>query len=426
MGKLEETAEELYIYGLPLVVTEITHWGSDDQGLKHCRKFPDENNKRVVKLNTDTLYSLVWTQLARTPYIVHIPDIQERYYLFPVLDAYTNVFESIGTRTPERSAGDYLLILEGEEIPEGYENYQIIRSRDSLNSILLRIETRGKEDYELVNKLQDQFIVRPLYPEKVAPVPESSGIIPAEYVQKLSAKEFFELFAKLSAENPIREEVYVEKFRKFGYDREQGTLNWNELDEEHQKALEVGKASALKKIQEDRRKDENIYRSNHWAVITGGIGNYGEDYLRRATTALGGWGANLVQDSAYAVAYQDAEGELLTGGNTYLLHINKDEYPHAAVFWSITVYGEPDKFLVKNSINRFAVNSHDLDAGRFRKNEDGSLDVILSSEQPEEQNWLPIPEKGKNFSLALRIYWPDQDTLDGNWTAPYIRKLNRR
>ena len=162
MANLKEQAKALYLYGFPLVVTEATHWGSDDKGFHHLRTFPTDKVNKIVKLNNDTLYSTAWTQLAQTPYLVHIPKITERYYLFPILDAYTNVVESIGTRTPDRAEGDYILLYQDTPVPAGYESYRVIRLQDSLNAVLLRIETRGKADYPVVNRIQDSITIRPL------------------------------------------------------------------------------------------------------------------------------------------------------------------------------------------------------------------------------------------------------------------------
>ena len=113
MANLKEQVKALYLYGFPLVVTEATHWGADDKTFQHLRTFPTDKVNKIVKMNNDTLYSTAWTQLARTPYLVHIPKITERYYLFPILDAYTNVVESIGTRTPDRAEGGLYSAVSG-------------------------------------------------------------------------------------------------------------------------------------------------------------------------------------------------------------------------------------------------------------------------------------------------------------------------
>ena len=44
MSDLIKAAEELYLYGFPLIVTEATHRGSDDKGFVHLREFPTEKS----------------------------------------------------------------------------------------------------------------------------------------------------------------------------------------------------------------------------------------------------------------------------------------------------------------------------------------------------------------------------------------------
>ena len=249
MANLKEQAKALYLYGFPLVVTEATHWGADDKTFQHLRTFPTDKVNKIVKMNNDTLYSTAWTQLARTPYLVHIPKITERYYLFPILDAYTNVVESIGTRTPDRAEGDYILLYQDTPVPAGYESYRVIRLQDSLNAVLLRIETRGEADYPVVNQIQDSITIRPLYPERVRPVRQAPELSPAAYVETVSPKEFFTLFAALSAENPIRNEAYVQIFEQFGYDRTTGAFSWDDLTAEQQQALTEGSRLSFAEIQ---------------------------------------------------------------------------------------------------------------------------------------------------------------------------------
>jgi len=79
------------------------------------------------------------------------------------------------------------------------------------------------------------------------------------------------------------------------------------------------------------------------------------------------------------------------------------------------LFGE---FLVKNDLNRFALGDRD----DLQYNSDGSLDLFIQTQQPAQapmQNWLPIPAAGP-FSLTLRLYWPKQQVLDGNWRIPFV------
>ena len=60
----------------------------------------------------------------------------------------------------------------------------------------------------------------------------------------------------------------------------------------------------------------------------------------------------------------------------------------------------------------------------FALDDDGSVTIYLQHESPgpeKESNWLPAPDGP--FALALRIYWPGQDVLDGSWEPSTIRKV---
>ncbi|MEE3392559.1 MAG: DUF1214 domain-containing protein [Lachnospiraceae bacterium] len=419
---LSDKAEQIYIYAFPLVITEITRWGSKKNGLEHYRTFPDDRTSKVVKLNLDTLYSIAFTSLAKTPYILHIPKIEDRYYLFPVMDAYTNVVESIGTRTPEWADGDYILLYQDSPVPAGFENYRVIRLKDSLNSILLRIETRGKKDYKYINELQDRFSLKALYPEKLEEVPPSKGA-PALYIESLSPEDFFNLFHRLSVENPVRDGQIRSWIHEFGLDDEE--FSFENIDSSLRQALIDGALSGFKKVSTSWPAAENIINSNGWESRFTDIGRYGNNYLARASVSLHGWGANIPEDSAYATASADTSGDPFDSAKKYKIHFKKDGYPHAAVFWSMTLYGE--RYLAENRIGRYSFNTYDLEDGRLVKNDDGSLDIYISREEPEsakeKTNWLPAPLHEDTFSVSIRIYWPDEVTLQGRWEGPVINEI---
>ncbi len=83
----------------------------------------------------------------------------------------------------------------------------------------------------------------------------------------------------------------------------------------------------------------------------------------------------------------------------------------------MTAYNE-DEFLIENEINRYAVGSlKDLSY-----NDDGSLDIYIQATRPDEghfQNWLPTVQEGP-FGLTLRLYWPEDSVLNGEWIPPSV------
>ena len=66
---------------------------------RSLRTYPDASFREVTAPNADTLYSAAWLDLSREPYVLSIPDSKGRYYLMPMLDAWTNVFQAPGKRT---------------------------------------------------------------------------------------------------------------------------------------------------------------------------------------------------------------------------------------------------------------------------------------------------------------------------------------
>ena len=145
------------------------------------------------------------------------------------------------------------------------------------------------------------------------------------------------------------------------------------------------------------------------------IGDFGTEYTYRAMVALVGLGANTVDVAIYPKTAVDETGAALTGEKKYTLHFETLPPTLEGGFWSVTAYGEDD-FLIDNSIDRYCIN----DRSDFKLNADGTLDIILSKDAPEDtSNWLPVSDG--EFHLFMRIYVPDMTALD-SWQPPVIRE----
>jgi hypothetical protein len=53
--------------------------------------------------------------------VVHVPDSEDRYYMLPMLDMWTDVFANPGKRTTGTGAQDYLVTVDDDdgEVPPG-------------------------------------------------------------------------------------------------------------------------------------------------------------------------------------------------------------------------------------------------------------------------------------------------------------------
>ena len=56
-------------------------------------------------------------------------------------------------------------------------------------------------------------------------------------------------------------------------------------------------------------------------------------------------------------------------------------------------------------------------------NQDGSLNLYVKKHSPDkdkQDNWLPAPSG--RFNLMLRVYWPKESMLQGQWAPPPVEK----
>jgi hypothetical protein len=220
-ASLLETAIEAYVYGYPLVTMEVTRrvMTNVDKVQSHhapmgqfanLREYPTPAFKDVTAPNADTLYSAAWVDLSQGPWVLQVPDEHGRYYLMPILEAWTDVFADPGTRTTGTGAGEFVIIgpTWRGELPPGVEQLQ---PSTNLVWIVGRTYCTGTpEDYAAVHTIQDQYKLVPLsaYGKPYAPpagrVDRSVDMKtpPREQVERMDTISFFKLLAESMKRNP--------------------------------------------------------------------------------------------------------------------------------------------------------------------------------------------------------------------------------
>lgn len=123
--------------------------------------------------------------------------------------------------------GKYFLIQKGEKKPDGYDDYETITFRESLIGYLMRIETKGEDDYKNVHNIQDSIKLTPLYKEKLRKNEyKPENIDPVIYAKSLSDKEFYELYGRLLKDNPALDNQVYDILAFLDYDSDNGILNY--------------------------------------------------------------------------------------------------------------------------------------------------------------------------------------------------------
>lgn len=393
---------------------------------QHLRAFPPANFRDVVRPNFDTLYSVAWVDITKEPMIVSIPDTDGRYYLLPMLDMWTDVFAVPGKRTSGTQAQQYAVVNQGWQgkLPEGLEQ---IESPTSYFWILGRTQTNGVEDYPAVNKIQDGFKITPLsqWGKKVEPV---IAIIdstvdmktePLKQVNTMTADKYFSYGAELIKIHPphVTDWSTITRLKSIGIESGK-SFDFNNMSPAVQAGLQRAVVDGLKIMKDKLSTLARI--ENGWQMNTDTMGVYGNYYLKRAIVAMAGLGANQAEDAVYPLNIFDSNGKPMEGQNNYVLHFNKDELPPVDAFWSITMY-DAEGFQVANKLDRFAIGDRDA----LKYNSDGSLDLYIQHESPEDNkvsNWLPSPAQGV-LGLTMRLYAPKINVLNGLWNPPAVKQV---
>jgi hypothetical protein len=432
-----DIAVDAYTYFYPLLTMDITRKQSTNieagkeigkgpmNRFMNIQAYPPADFKVVVRANFDTLYSSGWLDLTKEPMVVSAPDTDGRYYLLPMLDMWTDVFASPGSRTTGTKAGDFLITPPGWSgtVPNGMSR---IAAPTPYVWIIGRTRTDGPTDYAAVHKIQAGYKITPLSRWGKEPVPVAVLIDPAvdmktppkTQVDSMPAAKYFTYAAELLKLHPphITDQPIVAQMKRIGIEPGK-SFDFDKLDPTVKKALENAPKSAQQLM---AAKVPTIARvANGWSMNTDTMGVYGNFYLKRAIVSQLGLGANLPEDAIYPLNLFDDMGKPLDGANKYTIHFDKGATPPVNAFWSITLY-DADGFQVGNVLNRFAVSSW----MPFKTNADGSLDLYFQNESPGkdmEANWLPAP-KGA-FNLTMRLYSPQPDALTGKWNPPAIKKM---
>jgi hypothetical protein len=147
------------------------------------------------------------------------------------------------------------------------------------------------------------------------------------------------------------------------------------------------------------------------------------DYALRALGAKAGLYGSSREEALYPLYLADAQGEALDGRRRrYLLRFDPGGLPPVNAFWSLTLYDLPGQRLVPNPLNRHAIGSRALRDLKF--DADGGLTIHIQAEPPgpeREVNWLPAPDGP--FMLSMRLYWPKEQVLRGEWKPPAVQRV---
>lgn len=402
---------DAYLIGYPLVTMERTRAALTAEGtgrvnaFTHAQYLPDATNGvGVVAPSRDTVYSSAWLDLSDGPLLIEQPDMGDRYWLMPVLDQWTNVVADPGTRTVGNDPHTFLVAGPGwqGQAPAGVVTY---RSPTDIAWAILRIQTT--DGLAGVPRLQEGFRIAPLadpgaYTEPtVVTAPRGSVDVRAE-VDGLSGEAFFSELAgalegtALSPDDPAARAA----LERIGVTP--GAFDAGSLSAAQQRGLADVPGRVQEGMTQAVESGQGGTTSNGWRIPPMSLGAYGTEYPVRAVVAREGLGANLPADAVYASTTIDGASP------QYTIDIPADMPVRA--FWSVTIYDERGSLLPGP------------DEGLSVSGPGGGqpVRITVSAQRPTDGSaWLRSPDSG-GFRLLMRLYWPEQVVLDGQWAFPPV------
>lgn len=436
-----QRAVQAYLWALPMasygaMADEHIRLGCGSSAVLIADRFAEQQHLALTA-NQDTVYMSGVLDLRDGPMVMEMPA--------GLLGTLNNIWQQPlcdlgGPFSPEQGRGGRFLIL-----PPGYDgplpefHHHVVESDSNIVVFYLRGIPQTRDD---LPKLVEHIETYRQYKLSEAKKPP-----PTQFIS-LTGKEadlltnegfaYFESLARYINENPPRpqdmamlgmlETLGIAHGRPFEPDARMKKI----LTE----AVEVGRAMAKTLAWKPRMSKEVFYAypgKRHWKYIFFGDPTFQTpDYLaidqrsKYAFEAIGTAKSMVVavpgQGSQYIGAYQDADGNWLSGENTYRIRLPKDV--PANMFWSLTAYDNETRSLIQNDLGRPLVGS----VHGAKANEDGSYDAYFGPELPggvPEENWVQT-KPGMGWFLYLRLYGPEKPYFEKTWIPGDAERMKQK
>ncbi len=373
--------------------------------------------RMVACPNQDVAYGVGSLDPQTSPVVIQVPDFGPRFWVYELCDQRTDAFARLGAMY-DSAPGHYLVVAEdwSGDVPDGIVDVFRLptrigiciprvffadteEDRVAVQDVLNRIDVYPLAEYDGTEKVRDWSSI-PEFPAPPSDGGEVAWVDPADFIERLQ---------DVLREVPAREgeaALYAQAADLVRAAQTPG-LRAAILDEAARTEAEV-----VAPLFEFR--NYGIALPGGWTTVDNNA-DFGTDYLTRTAIARSNIFTNALRETRYFYLDLDDDAHRLDGANDYAITFAADSLPPALGFWSLTVYNQ-EHFFEPNPIDRYSIGTK---TPRLQLDDDGGLTITVSRNDPgSSANWLPAP--AGEFSLYLRLYWPDQAAVDGSWSPPGV------
>lgn len=438
---LRDLARRATIYLFPVHEMYCARWRAtvdetnpQRQRLNRFRHMPtlaDPGTRDVTTPNADTLYSSAWLDLSLEPLFLTVPPVGDLYYSYAFVDLFTDNFLVVSHRAKGNGLATHM-IVGPKWAGDAPGDVTLVRAPTTSVWLLGRILVDGPEELDRVRILQSRVLLETPDMRNERRILEMGELMrfrtqaPPEPVADWPSPhpddpfDLFDIGMRALGESPLPErdralfEALAPLKLKPGRKFDQRAFN-----DAERRAIRAGIAQGHADIRAAAGRGRTV---DGWTYGERHLGNFGDDYLYRAATALTALGALMPGEAVYVTCAVDAERRPLSGSHRYTLTFAADRLPPARAFWSLSAYEvtpEGRAFFTGNPIDRYSIGDRTPGLARGA---DGSLTLHIHHERPEGEgaaNWLPAPAGA--MRLVLRAYQPDEALIEG-YRVPPVRR----
>lgn len=376
--------------------------------------------------NSTTIYAIGVIDLTDGPMVLDSPTgaygVIDDYWQRPVLE--------VGPFGPDQGNGGKFLLLPPDyagEAPGGY-----FAATSPTNRVMFVL--RGIVENNDIEAAAKPLYGIGVYPLSEAAKPGKTRVVPisgkAVNTVAPAGFEYWERLAKIIGLGPVEERdrfflamlkpLGIEPGKPFSPDERQKSIL--------SAAAEVGFRMCQAISMEPRFDNAIAYPGTRWEYVltlnpNQRAENYEQldertDYTFEAITIADGMVKQIPgAGSQYLSTAKDANGDWLSGGANYRLHVPADV--PAKNFWSVTVYDNMSRSMIQTDTNQAALSSYDS----LQTNADGSVDLLFGPAAPagNPSNWIKT-NPGHGWFAYFRWYGPTAAFFDKSWQLPDIER----
>jgi hypothetical protein len=422
-----QRASQAYIWGLPIV--GLTAWQKTHDDIYKVR-----NGQLVIYLSFDEKLGIM-TPNFDTPYIAALADLEKSgplVFEIPkglmagmVIDAWQRSLTDVGVVGPDKGqGGKYLILGPGQEDPKA-KGYIVIRS--TTNSVFFGVRLLDPDRERAIRELVPQMRT---YAWSARANPPEEQAVPAGNAKwsqtPPTGMAYWETLASALAKEPVqeRDRFFMAMLKPLGIEKGKPFQPTARQQKILTDAAQVGELMA-KANTYTKRFEDAYWPGMHWKdVLAVNTTQREENFEQLDERASYFYEAVAISEAMrsttsgfgqrYMGVYQDKDGNWLTGGNNYRLHVPAN--PPATQFWSVTVYDEKNRQMLVNETRRIDISSRNP---AVVKNADGSTDVYIGPTAPQglENNWVQT-KAGEGWFVLFRFYGPTEQLFDRSWVLP--------